>query len=555
MTERPGEEERFSYLYQEFPAGCLVLDESLVIREVNRFGCEQLGYPAGELRGMAFTRLCYSEEREFVEQNLRQCLHERSGNRRWECMRLRKDGSRFWVRDSVRVVEDGRGNLLLLIASEDVSETRYLINELERKSSVDELTGLYNRRKFDFFLEEHVLSVQTAGSSHVLFYIDLDHFKVVNDTCGHLLGDRFLRQVATALRQATRSHDILGRLGGDEFGLILVSCSLDEALAVGEKILVQLGELRFSGAGQTFVCGASIGVVPLQAGNGDATASLAQADTACYVAKAQGRNRIHVYMGDSDRGARADPDGWFSRLHEAFEKDRFVLYGQRILALKGPQTGSSFFEVLLRLRDADGGVIGPGAFMSTAERYNLDTRIDRWVTRRLITSEVVIANKNVSTYFVNLSGQTLGDGGFIEEAQGLLRDRPGIAERLCFEITESAAIRNLEAARSFIERFRALGCRFALDDFGSGFSSFGYLKGLPVDFIKVDGGFVTHIHKNPLDQAVVRAIYEVARAFGKQTIAEWVENEAAMDMIRGMGIDYAQGFQIARPAPLLEAIG
>lgn len=543
--------EQFHLLYQEMPAVSLVLDDALVVREVNSFGCNQLGYRHGELVGMPFHQLCFHEEREYLEQNLRQCLREREGNRRWECMRQRKDGTRFWVRDTVRILDDEAGASYVLISSEDITETRYLINELERKGSTDDLTGLYNRRKFDFFLEEHVLSVQGDGATHVLFFIDLDHFKVVNDTCGHLCGDQFLRQIAKLLRSQIRGQDILGRLGGDEYGLILTYCSVAEAREVGEKLLSTLDQFRFTWEDKSFSTGASIGGVVIEAGGGDASTLMSRADSACYVAKQEGRNRICMYdQISSDTDNLSGKENWFGRIYEALDEGRFELYAQRIESVVANGTEPGNVEVLLRMRNDDGELISPAAFMPAAERYNLSTRIDRWVIEQLVACYQQTGCPGCATFFVNLSGLTLGDSNYIQEVSRLLRGDAAQGMQVCFEITESAAIRNLDEARHFMEAFRQLGCQFALDDFGSGFSSFGYLKGLPVDYIKIDGGFVKSVDHDPLDQAVVRAIHEVARAFGTKTVAEWVESEAAFNMVRGMGVEYVQGYHIGGPLPL-----
>jgi diguanylate cyclase (GGDEF)-like protein/PAS domain S-box-containing protein len=545
--------QRYRLLYEEIPAVCLMLDDQLIIREINRFGCEQLGYRSAELLDEPIRLLCLADECEFLEQKLRECIRELDGARRWECMRVRKDGSRFWVRDTVRVVEGVSGQLHVLISSEDITETRYLINELERQSSVDGLTGLFSRRKFDRYLQELVLSVQSEEGSHVLFYIDLDQFKVVNDSCGHLCGDELLRQIAKLLRHQIRGKDILARLGGDEFGLILESCSVEEAIKVGQKILHALEQFHFTWDGMAFSVGASIGGVVIEGPCCKASTLMHQADTACYTAKDKGRNRIQMYdTGDREMALRGRLQKWVSRLHSALEQDRFVLYRQQILPLSSSAEQSDHYEVLIRLRGEGNEVIPPGAFIPAAEYYNLSPRIDRWVTQTVLKRYAASNQQKPVTYFINLSGLTLGDETFIQDISSQLRRVLGNGLRICFEITETAAIRNLSTAIAFMERFRALGCQFALDDFGSGFSSFGYLKTLPVDYIKIDGGFVKNMIDDPLDFAVVRAINEVAEAFGKRTIAEYVETGAVLNVLKGLGIDYAQGYHIERPAPLAE---
>jgi diguanylate cyclase (GGDEF)-like protein/PAS domain S-box-containing protein len=554
MDRTQEELHRYRHFYEELPAVCLVLDQELVIREINHFGCKQLGFRHAELVGKALPSLSLPEDRDFLEQKLRDCLCCSSGTWRWECLRLRKDGSKFWVRDTVRVVDGDEGRRVL-ISSEDITETRYLINELEQQSAVDSLTGLLSRRKFDRHLQELLLSLQSDIDTHVLFYIDLDRFKVVNDTCGHLCGDELLRQVGQLLRKQIRSKDILSRIGGDEFGLILVSCSHNEALQIGEKILNALSQFHFSWDELTFTLGASIGGVIIDAPHFNAETLMKQADTACYVAKERGRNRIQIYdMNDKAVGARGGLQRWANQLHNALETGRFSLCQQSIMPLSSAaESACRHYEILLRLRDDKGKMILPGAFIPAAEYYNLSARIDRWVAREVVTRHLQSTLDHPVIYFINLSGLTLGDDGFIQEISSLLENVICYKLRICFEITETAAIRNLTSAINFMERFRDLGCEFALDDFGSGFSSFGYLKTLPVDFIKIDRSFVTNIIEEPLDLAVVRAINEVAGVFGKRTIAECVESGEVQNVLKGLGIDYAQGFHIGLPTLFMES--
>ncbi len=559
MDRTQEELHRYRHLYEELPAVCLVLDQELRIREINRFGCNQLGYLQGELLGKTLLSLCLAEDRDFLEQKLRDCLSEPGGTWRWECLRLRKDGSKFWVRDTVRVVDgdgdgDGDGDRHVLISSEDITETRYLINELEQQSAVDSLTGLLTRRKFDRHLEELLLSLQSESDTHGLFYIDLDQFKVVNDSCGHLCGDELLRQVGQLLRRQIRSKDILSRIGGDEFGLILVSCSQNEALQVGRKILRAFSQFHFSWDELMFTIGASIGGVIIDGPYYNSETLMKQADTACYIAKEKGRNRIQMYDSkDMAVEMRGGLQRWVNQLHSALDTGRFALCRQQIMPLSSAaQSTCRHYEILLRLRENGGQLILPGAFIPAAEYYNLSPRIDRWVTREIVALHARSVHKHPVIYFINLSGLTLGDDGFIQEISSLLKDVISYKFRICFEITETAAIRNLTAAINFMDKFRDLGCEFALDDFGSGFSSFGYLKTLPVDFIKIDGSFVTNIIEEPLDLAVVRAINEVAGVFGKRTIAECVESGEVQNVLKGLGIDYVQGYHIGRPTLFME---
>lgn len=547
------DERRDAAIFEEMPAVCMLLDSGLRIRKINRFGCEQLGYALDELVGQSVQLLCSAAERDIYLGKLRGCIAGNMGLKRFESMRLRKDGSRCWVRDTVRVVVPDDAETQILIVSEDITETRYLINELERQGSIDALTGLYSRRQFDRYLEQAMLSAKVGGNPHVLCFIDLDQFKVVNDSCGHLAGDELLRQIANLLKKQIRGSDILARLGGDEFGLILDSCSIIEAESVCNKILAALGQHRFNWANEMFSLGASIGLLTIDDSSENASDLLRHADTACYLAKDNGRNCIKRYdEQDADTQQRGKLMKWLSRLHAAFEHDRFELYNQRIQPLRGESDPAAYYELLIRMRDENGELISPGDFIPAAEYYGLSGKIDQWVTREALR---ILASRNNSdgkeiVYFVNLSGVTLGDAAFIEQTSALLERQSSANYKLCFEITETAAIQNLNSAIQFIEHFRALGCLFALDDFGSGFSSFAYLKALPVDFIKIDGEFVRNIINDPMQLAIVQAIHLVADVSDKKTIAEHVEEASVVNVLRGLGIDFAQGYHFDKPSPL-----
>ena len=530
----------------------LTLDRELNIQDINRFGCEQLGYSRGELLGTPYPLLCIPEEREYVQQSLTQYLNETPCLKRFDCSHLRKDGSRYWARDTARFIEGPAGEFFILIASEDITETRYLISELEKKSHMDELTGLYNRRYFNRHLDELLLSSHSSQDSHVLFFIDLDRFKAINDSCGHLCGDQLLIQVADLLRKHTRKQDVLARLGGDEFVLILHSCALEEARRIGQKLIQAFGQYRFSWEGRYFPVNASIGYTLIEPGTrGNAIDLLHQADAACFLAKERGRNRVEMYDIHSHLIKQRDSlQTWFNRINEALDQSLFVLFRQELLPVSNRVKGESAHEVLVRMKGGDGAIIPPDAFFPAADYYRLSPRIDLWVMEEVIRHFLSRAEPAVSTYFINLSGLTLSDPDYINTVTSLLPQYIGQGLKLCFEITESAAIQHLDSARSFIETFKSLGCRFALDDFGSGFCSFGYLKALPVDIIKIDGGFIRNIINGHTDRAVVIAMVEVSRALDKLSVAEYVENEAILDIVRKLGIDFAQGFYIGKPQPL-----
>lgn len=416
----------------------------------------------------------------------------------------------------------------------------------------DALTGLANRHEFEARVKRAVENVRHGGQ-HALLYVDLDQFKVINDTCGHTAGDELLRQLAVLLRQPIRDNDTLARLGGDEFGVLLARCSLEQAQAVAERMLQLIRDFRFIWAERTFNIGASIGLVMITDSAQTLTDLLRAADMACYAAKDKGRNRIHVYRpGDRELARRHGEMEWVARLNAALEQDRFELHHQRIIALAPSEAPVTHREFLLRLKDAEQGLILPGAFIPAAERYNLMPQLDRWVLRHALArlARERAAGGQAGMCFINLSGASVGDDDFFRDVSTQLsaqRVPPGM---ICFEITETAAIANLAGALDFIEQAKALGCRIALDDFGAGLSSFSYLKTIPADFVKIDGSFVKDMLHDPMDSAIVESIHRIARVAGLKTIAEFVESDAIRQRLVEIGVDYAQGYGIHRPAPL-----
>ncbi len=385
-----------------------------------------------------------------------------------------------------------------------------------------------------------------------MMYIDLDQFKLVNDACGHAVGDELLQQVSKLLTAAVRDRDTLARLGGDEFGVILEHCTAEQAQRVAQQICDRMDDFRFIHDARRFRIGTSIGLVPVDRRWASTEAILQAADTSCYAAKEAGRNRVHAWF-DTDLAMRARHGEmqWTTRIEHALDEDRFVLHAQRIQPLVGESAGIHA-EVLLRMLDADGSLIAPGAFLPAAERFHLASRIDRWVLRHCVAwLQSLAAPQQIASLSVNLSGQSVGDRSFHRGALELLAQAgAGICHRLCLEITETAAVTNLADAALFIEQVRAVGVRVALDDFGAGASSFGYLKTMPVDFLKIDGQFIRDLITDPLDEAAVRCFADVARVVGMQTVAECVDKPEVLARLRVIGIDFAQGFLIHRPEPI-----
>lgn len=425
---------------------------------------------------------------------------------------------------------------------------------LSWQATHDTLTDLENRRQFEATLAAHIESARHQGRAHAVLYIDLDQFKVVNDTCGHAAGDSLLRELSHVLLARMRRGDSLARLGGDEFGVLLEGCDLLHAQRAAAQILAAIRAFRFAWQGQVFQLGASIGVAAVSAESRDLESVLSAADTACYVAKDKGRNRVQVYSnGDEDVSARHGQMGWFSRITRCVEEERFFLHCQQVVSLESGH-GEEYLELLLRMTDESGRVVLPGAFIPAAERYHLMGTIDRWVVGRALHCLGAMRARHGPArpgprFGLNLSGMSLGDASFADYVLECFESTGTPPSMLCFEITETAAISNFTRAAQFISRFRELGCRFALDDFGAGLSSFAYLKSLPVDYLKIDGAFVRESGRDPVDLAAVDAAARLARAVGAKTIAESVESQETMQRMRDLGIDFAQGFLFHAPEP------
>jgi diguanylate cyclase (GGDEF)-like protein/PAS domain S-box-containing protein len=463
----------------------------------------------------------------------------------------RLDGNRFHVRVTVEIPEEHRNDWSRVFgAIEDITEAKALSRQLQYQAAHDSLTGLVNRREFENRLA-HTLEISDPGhAEHALCYLDLDQFKVINDTCGHVAGDELLRRLGQLLSRQVRKQDMLARLGGDEFGVLLEHCSMDEAQRVANALRGTIEDFRFIWDQQSFSIGVSIGVVPIQGPGQTVSDILSAADAACYAAKDRGRNRIHVYHEEDVELARRHGEmRWVARLQKALEEDRFELAKQPIVPTSSSAVEGPHYEFLVRMRDEKGETVPPGAFLAAAERYNLSVRLDQWVVReafRLLAADV----EHLRELFlgsINLSGLSLADEEFLQFVIAELEEREIPPEKICFEITETAAIANLMGATHFIETLRELGCRFSLDDFGSGLSSFAYLKNLPVDFLKIDGVFVRDIVDDPIDRELVRAISEIGHVMGKRTIAEFVESRTILTVLKDLGVDYAQGYAMGEP--------
>jgi len=434
----------------------------------------------------------------------------------------------------------------------DVSESRKITHEIEHRAQHDALTGIFNRHAFEAALEENT---QADDYIHSLCYIDLDQFKIVNDTCGHVAGDELLRQLSKELSGRIRQSDVFARLGGDEFGVLMLNCPTERAAHIADNLKQTVSEYTFHWEDKTFKLGASIGVAAITPSI-SSTLALQHADTACFAAKDQGRNKVHVFSFD-DTGLIATQGhmSWIPRLHLALKENHFELYAQAITNLQTQASSHLHVEILIRLNE-NGKIIPPGAFLPAAERYNLSAQIDRWVVENTLHTlrDHQQHIKSNDVFNINLSAASLSDQSFLLFVKNSLSNSVITPSQVCFEITETAAVTNLTAAHELILELKKMGCQFALDDFGSGLSSFGYLKNFPVDYLKIDGAFVKDLIDDPIDAAMVKSINEIGQIMGKKTVAEFVENQAIADKLTEMGVDYAQGYHFSVPGPLGELL-
>ena len=463
------------------------------------------------------------------------------------------DNALLSIEASIAPMRSTGGDLMgAVIVIQDVSHTRLLTKQLSYHASHDLLTGLYNRRKFEEYLSEVLADVGDDDRQHTLLYLDLDNFKIVNDSCGHVAGDELLKQLPALFHEVLRSGDVIARLGGDEFGIILENCNLSKAEKIADKIRQTIKDYRFIWDDKTFDIGVSIGVIGIDADNSDISQILSAADMACYAAKDSGRNRVHVYeSSDKAMAERYGQMHWTAKISKALEENRFILYQQPIVGVI--DNNRDHLEILLRMIDEDKNIILPGAFMPAAERYGLMPAIDRWVIRETFKymaerDHSGPVNGSDRVYAINLSGDSINDNSLLDFILEEKTKNNISLKNVCFEITETVAISNLDKATLFINELKTFGCKFALDDFGSGLSSFAYLKTLPVNFLKIDGAFVKDICNDVIDRAMVESIQQVGKVMQLETIAEHVEDEATLLLLREIGVDFAQGYHLGRPA-------
>ncbi|HPW56400.1 MAG: EAL domain-containing protein [Thermoanaerobaculaceae bacterium] len=476
-----------------------------------------------------------------------------------EAMLVSRTGQRYPIAQTIVPRRNEEGQIrALIIAFQDISRRKLADLQLTRQATHDGLTGLLNREAFAASVDGAFKSMRSKGQPFAVCQIDLDQFNLVNNTCGHTAGDTLLQWVASLLREEVRETDVLARLAGDVFGLVLGDAPVDEARRVVESVYERLQHFQFTWADKTFSIGASIGLVPVESGDWSVNDVLRAADHACAMAKKGGRNQIHIStLEDEEITVRREDEEWVARIRKNLQEGGVTLFAQPILPLSHDEGGQLHFEVLLRMTGDDGLLRSAGRVIRATERYGLMASIDRWVVRHTLEtlraqpSEVL---DRVQLCSINLSGGSLHDRTLLEYVQQQLAAARIPPRLLCFEITETAAVDNLEQARWFIGELSAIGCRFALDDFGSGLASYGYIKDLPVDFLKISGEFVENIASSPLDRALVESINQIGKVLGIATVAEAVSSQAALEAVLTIGVDYAQGLWVGPPRPLAEVL-
>lgn len=549
-------EYKFRSTFENAAVGIAQLDQNGRIIEANGALCNILQYKYDVLSQLRYNQLIHPDDSNiFMDE--RTLLDKGISERVTFKQRLHSvDKSVVWVQTTMSRFEWGSPSEIRYICIiEDVSEQHRLNIELSYQASHDNLTGLINRRAFDNYLSKSLIKVRNENLVHCLCYIDLDQFKVINDTLGHLAGDQLLLQVTKLFSRRLSKNDLLARLGGDEFGLILNNCDPEQAIETAEDLRNSLGELPFSWDGRAFNITCSIGITPIMATSGDEAALMQAADSACHMAKEQGRDRvIMTYQDDVELAARRVQMQWIERIRRAIETNQLFLDAQRIVPLSPDK--NMHIEVLVRMRGDNNEIIPPNAFIPAAERFNLVHLIDRWVIHHICEHlhRYPLKSNNVDVCHINISGKSFDQEDFTQFTIQTMKKFDIPANSLCFEITETAAISNLTVVCEFIEKLKAMGSSFALDDFGAGLSSFTYLKKLPVKYLKIDGAFVRNMANDNTDKAMVNAISNIGQTLGKIIVAEFVEDEQALAYLKEMGVEFAQGYYLHKPEKLDQLI-
>lgn len=541
-------EQHYRLLFEQSPALLMLVNRLGVIVCCNQVAAKHLGMSKKQLE-LSQLRSLYAEQSQQV--SLLEYLEGIGSNKVTRQIAYNNgDNKQLWFKESfVRMAEED----LFMLVCEDITATRSLAEELDFHANFDLLTGIYNRGFFERRLELLLNSSLSGEQQHALLFIDLAQFKVINDTFGHGSGDQALKQVAGVLEQMIPESAVVARLGSDEFAILLEDSSQQGSLDFANLVIDRLNDTHYVRDERMFSFGCSIGVTLFQQQQGSSQEVLAQADNACFTAKSLGRSRVYLYqMDDQMLLERQGQMEWVTRIQKALREERFLLYAQAIVPVKPSESDYLHYEVLLRMIDEEGRVVPPGAFLPAAENYNLADQIDRVVIQKTLQwlSENPGHLTRLNMCSMNLSGQSLGSAEFVAWLLQTLEDSALPMNKLCFETTETVAIANLDVATEFFNKVRKLGCKIALDDFGSGLSSFGYLKNLPIDYLKIDGIFIRDLENDHMDAAIVKSINQMSHVMGKKTIAEFVENEAINKVLADIGVDFAQGYHFGKPVPI-----
>ena len=557
-AELYAEKERAQVTLQSIGDAVITTDTNGLIEYFNPVAEVLTGWTMADVQGLplsSFVHIIDENTRSRTQDPIEMVMRDgRTLDVATDLLLVRRDLKEVAVDESTAPIRDRSGRITgVVIVLRNVSRERQYAAKLSYQASHDALTGLINRREFEQRMRRALASAADMQRQHAVMYLDLDQFKVVNDTCGHAAGDELMRMISATLQKQLREADTLARLGGDEFGVLIENCSPENAIRIAEALRESVTEFPFAWQSRSFSVGVSIGLVYVEGNLFTLSDILSAADAACYMAKEKGRNRVQVYCrNDTELSVRHGEMEWVARIQKALDQDRFCLYAQEIVSVETARHEGLHLELLIRMIDEQGKLVAPMAFIPAAERYNLMPAIDRWVIRAAFSTLARMRDNRsaraIEICAINLSGASLGDERSLAFVIDQFEEFGIPTSMICFEITETAAICNLAKATHFIEELKSLGCKFSLDDFGAGMSSFTYLKHLPVDYLKIDGCFVKDMVHDPIDRAMVEAINQIGHVMGKLTIAEFVENDDTLVLLRDLGVDFAQGYGIAKPA-------
>ena len=549
-------EKKFRTLFDESPALFVTIGPLHTITDINLYGAKSLGYDTMSLVGRAFTKIISLEDADKQQEFIDYCFQRPGEKQETELRFVRNDMQKLWMKTSASMIEEKDSENYLLLVCQDITESKTLAESLSYQAKHDDLTGLFNRRALETFLEEKIESLSLIAKPTALIYLDVDQLKVVNDTCGHFAGDEYIRQLVKLINEQNAHYDFFARIGGDEFALVMGETSENQALELGETVRNAAEDFTFRWEDQSFRQSISVGIALTSKKIRSLRDIFAAADSACYTAKQGGRNRVVVHEDASEKfDSNRSEMLWVSRLQSALMRDRFELYFQPIVPLDDIHGGYIHYEVLLRYIDDDGTHISPEVFLPAAERFGLANQIDLWI----LTSTLDFLHKNpahtqiLGCCSINLNSHSLSNHQSRSAIKQLVMAAEFPPHKICFEITETSAIHNLTEAIDFINDLKILGCKFALDDFGTGFSSFSYLQNLDVDYIKIDGSFIRNITSDKLGRAMVKAMSSIGKELGIATIAEYVENQQISDELQKMDVAYGQGYGLAKPMPIDKA--